>query len=300
MSATNGPSSSNAASIAPAQAGYDLYAVIGNPIAHSKSPVIHARFAEQTGERIEYRSLLAPVDGFEDTVRAFVAAGGRGLNVTVPFKLQAYALADRLSPRAAAAGAVNTLRFDNDGIYGENTDGIGLVTDIETNLKVDLAGARILLLGAGGAARGAVLPILERGPRLLTIVNRTASKAEALAQQFGQAAREAGCALSGGAPEAVEPAPYDVIVNATAGSLTAEVPECDPRAFGPNTLAYDMMYGAQPTVFMRHARSLGAKSSDGLGMLVEQAAESFRIWRGRSPASAPVLAELRATLATPA
>nr|WP_245965138.1 shikimate dehydrogenase [Trinickia dinghuensis] len=283
-------------SIAPAQAGTDLYAVIGNPIAHSKSPVIHTRFAEQTGERIEYRRLLAPVDGFADTVRAFVAAGGRGLNVTVPFKLEAYALADRLSPRASAAGAVNTLRFDADGIYGDNTDGVGLVGDIETNLRVELNGARVLLLGAGGAARGAVLPVLERGPCALTIVNRTAEKAQTLVEQFAQAAREAGCALSGGAPSTIEPIPYDVIVNATAGSLTAEVPECDERAFGPGTLAYDMMYGAQPTVFMRHAQALGARISDGLGMLVEQAAESFWVWRGVRPASAQVLAELRSML----
>jgi shikimate dehydrogenase len=297
MSATNDGSSGGAQAVAPARAGWDLYAVIGHPIAHSKSPIIHSRFAEQTGERVEYRRLLAPVDGFSETVRAFVAAGGRGLNVTVPFKLEAYALADRLSPRAAAAGAVNTLRFDSDGIYGENTDGAGLVTDIENNLKVGLAGASILLLGAGGAARGAVLPMLERGPRKLTIVNRTAAKAEALVEAFAQAAREAGCALSGGAPSAVEPMPYDIIVNATAGSLTAEVPECDSRAFGPNTLAYDMMYGAQPTVFMQHAQTLGARTSDGLGMLVEQAAESFLVWRGVRPASAPVLAELRAMLA---
>jgi shikimate dehydrogenase len=282
--------------IAPAQAGTDLYAVIGNPIAHSKSPVIHARFAEQTGERIEYRRLLAPVDGFVDTVRTFVAAGGRGLNVTVPFKLDAHALADRLSPRASAAGAVNTLRFDADGVYGENTDGVGLVSDIEKNLGVSLNGARVLLLGAGGAARGAVLPMLERGPRSLTIVNRTEHKALSLVEQFARAAQEAGCALTGGAPGAIEPMPYDVVVNATAGSLTAQLPECDERAFGSSTLAYDMMYGAQPTVFMRHAQALGARISDGLGMLVEQAAESFWVWRGVRPATAPVLAELRSLL----
>ncbi|MGN6649151.1 shikimate dehydrogenase [Trinickia sp.] len=273
---------------------------MGNPIAHSKSPVIHSRFALQTGERVEYRRVLAPIDGFEAAVRAFIAAGGRGLNVTVPFKLEAYALADRLSPRAAAAGAVNTLRFDADGIYGDNTDGVGLVRDIETNLKVELSGASVLLLGAGGAARGAILPMLERGPRSLTIVNRTAEKAQALAQQFAQAAREAGCVLSGGGPDAVTPAPYDVIVNATAGSLAAAVPECDDGAFGTGTLAYDMMYGAQPTVFMRHAQALGARISDGLGMLVEQAAESFWVWRGVRPASGPVLAELRALLAASA
>jgi shikimate dehydrogenase len=300
MSAASEAAPHSAEPIAAAAAGVDLYAVIGNPIAHSKSPLIHARFAEQTGERIEYRRLLAPLDAFAPTVRAFIAAGGRGLNVTVPFKLEAYALADRLSPRAAAAGAVNTLRFDADGIYGENTDGVGLVTDIETNLGVRLTGARVLLLGAGGAARGAVLPILERGPHTLTIVNRTAHKAQALIELFSAAALERGCALAGGAAAAVEPRPYDVVVNATAGSLTAALPACDERAYGPGTLAYDMMYGAQPTVFMQYAQSLGATVADGLGMLVEQAAESFSIWRGVRPESAPVLAALRAILAGPA
>jgi shikimate dehydrogenase len=283
--------------VPPASAGYDLYAVVGNPIGHSKSPFIHARFAQQTGERIEYRPLLAPLGGFEQTVQAFAAAGGQGLNVTVPFKLEAHALANKLSARAAAAGAVNTLRIDGDGIYGDNTDGIGLVRDIEANLGVSLTGKSVLLLGAGGAARGVVLPLLERKPCSIAIVNRTADKAEALVEQFAQAAREAGCALAGGGPGAVEPRPYDVIVNATAGSLDAALPECDERAFGRSTLAYDMMYGAQPTVFMRHAHALGARSSDGLGMLVEQAAESFFIWRAVRPASAPVLAELRSMLA---
>ncbi|RQH01094.1 shikimate dehydrogenase [Paraburkholderia dinghuensis] len=278
----------------------DRYAVIGNPVAHSKSPFIHARFAEQTGEHIEYTRLLAPLDGFADEVNAFKAAGGRGLNVTVPFKLEAHALAHRLSPRAAAAGAVNTLRFDADGIFGDNTDGFGLVRDIEANLGVALKGARVLLLGAGGAARGVVLPMLERGPREITIVNRTAAKAHDLIGQFAGAAAEAGCVINGGGPHAVDPAPYDVIVNATAGSLDAALPECDERAFGTRTLAYDMMYGAQPTVFMRHAQSLGARAADGLGMLVEQAAESFYVWRGVRPDSAPVLAALRAQLAAQA
>lgn len=284
----------------PATASRDRYAVIGNPIAHSKSPFIHARFAEQTGEPIEYSHLLAPVEQFEAHVRAFIEAGGRGLNVTVPFKLAAHALADMLSPRAAAAGAVNTLRFDADGIFGENTDGAGLVRDVEVNLGVGLKGARVLLLGAGGAARGVVLPMLERAPDTLTIVNRTAAKADVLVDQFAAAARQAGCALSGGGPHAVGPHAYDVIVNATAGSLDAALPECDDAAFGTGTLAYDMMYGAHPTVFMRHAQSLGARAADGLGMLVEQAAESFFIWRGVRPDGAPVLAALRATLTTPA
>jgi shikimate dehydrogenase len=288
-----------------AAASADRYAVVGNPIAHSKSPFIHAQFAQQTGERVEYGRLLAPLEGFVAEVNAFKAAGGRGLNVTVPFKLEAYALAQRLSPRAAAAGAVNTLRFDADGIFGDNTDGFGLVRDIESNLGVALKGARVLLLGAGGAARGVVLPMLERGPREITVVNRTAAKAHDLIGQFSTAAEAAGCLINGGGPDAVyrdpvEAQPYDVIINATAGSLDAALPECDERAFGTGTLAYDMMYGAQPTVFMRHAQALGARAADGLGMLVEQAAESFYVWRGVRPDGAPVLAALRAQLAAQA
>jgi shikimate dehydrogenase len=275
----------------------DHYAVIGNPVGHSKSPFIHARFAEQTGEPIEYAHLLAPVDAFAPYVRAFMEAGGRGLNVTVPFKLDAHALATTLSPRAAAAGAVNTLRFDADGIYGDNTDGFGLVRDIEVNLGTPLKGARILLLGAGGAARGVVLPMLERAPHTLTIVNRTAAKASALADHFSAAAQAAGCPLAGGGASIIGRGAYDVIINATAGSLDAALPECDDGAFGNGTLAYDMMYGAQPTVFMQHAQSLGARTADGLGMLVEQAAESFYIWRGVRPEGAPVLAQLRQMLA---
>ena len=286
--------------VAKADPQANRYAVIGNPVAHSKSPYIHAQFALQTRERVEYDRLLAPLDGFVEHVQAFRAAGGRGLNVTVPFKLEAHALAQRLSPRAAAAGAVNTLRFDEDGIFGDNTDGFGLVRDVEVNLGVSLEGARVLLLGAGGAARGVVLPMLERRPREITIVNRTAPKAHALIEQFEGAAREFGCLLNGGGPHAVDPKPYDVIVNATAGSLDAALPECDERAFGTNTLAYDMMYGAQPTVFMRHAQALGARAADGLGMLVEQAAESFFVWRGVRPEGAPVLAALRAQLAAQA
>ncbi|KXU90482.1 shikimate dehydrogenase [Paraburkholderia monticola] len=277
----------------------DRYAVIGNPVGHSKSPFIHARFAAQTGEPVEYGHLLAPVDAFVPHVRAFIEAGGRGLNVTVPFKLDAHAFANTLSPRAAAAGAVNTLRVDADGIYGDNTDGFGLVRDIEVNLGVPLKGARILLLGAGGAARGVVLPMLDRAPHTLTIVNRTAQKAEALVEQFAQAASDAHCRLVGGSARAIEAGQYDVIVNATAGSLEAALPECDDRAFGNGTLAYDMMYSAHPTVFMQHAAKLGARGADGLGMLVEQAAESFYVWRGARPDGAPVLAELRALLSAP-
>ena len=277
----------------------DRYAVVGNPVGHSKSPFIHARFAEQTGEPIEYTHLLAPVDAFVPHVRAFIETGGRGLNVTVPFKLEAHALATKLTLRAAAAGAVNTLRFEAGEIHGDNTDGFGLVRDIEGNLATPLRGARILLLGAGGAARGVVLPMLERAPHTLTIVNRTGAKATALVDQFSAAAQAAGCHLSGGSAAAIEPDAYDVVINATAGSLDAALPECDDRVFDGETLAYDMMYGAQPTVFMRHAQTLGARAADGLGMLVEQAAESFYMWRGVRPEGARVLAELRQMLSAP-
>jgi shikimate dehydrogenase len=279
--------------------GVDHYAVIGNPVAHSKSPGIHARFAEQTGEAIEYGRVLGTIGAFAYDVRAFAKAGGRGMNVTVPFKLDAHAFADTLTPRAAAAGAVNTLRFgDADGVLGDNTDGVGLVRDIEGNLGVGLKGARVLLLGAGGAARGVVLPMLDCGVAALTIVNRTASKAQQLVDHFSDAAHAAHVRFSGGGADRVEAGPYDVIVNATAGSLDDSLPDCDDGSFGPGTLAYDMMYGAEPTVFMRHAESLGARSADGLGMLVEQAAESFFLWRGVRPDSGAVLRALRLELST--
>jgi shikimate dehydrogenase len=279
--------------------GVERYAVIGNPVAHSKSPWIHARFAEQTGDAIEYGRVLGTIGAFADDVRAFAQAGGRGMNVTVPFKLDAHAFADTLTPRAAAAGAVNTLRFgDADGVLGDNTDGVGLVRDIEGNLGVGLKGARVLLLGAGGAARGVVLPMLDCGVAALTIVNRTASKAQQLVDHFADAAHAAHVRFSGGGAHSVEAGPYDVIVNATAGSLDDSLPDCDDGSFGPGTLAYDMMYSAQPTVFMRHAQSLGARSADGLGMLVEQAAESFFLWRGVRPESGAVLRALRLELST--
>jgi shikimate dehydrogenase len=285
---------------APGGQGPDRYAVIGNPVAHSKSPAIHASFAQQTGEPVEYDRILAPVDGFAQAVDAFVSAGGCGLNVTVPFKLQAYALATRRSARAQAAGAVNTLRFDRvDGgrieIVGDNTDGVGLVTDVEAQPRVALNGARVLLLGAGGAARGVILPLLERRPRALTIVNRTAARAAELTERFAASARAAGCALEGGAP-GVEHGVYDIVINATAGSLNGAVPVFAAACVGPGTLAYDMMYAAGPTVFMQHAARLSARTVDGLGMLVRQAAESFFVWRGVRPDPAPVLAALRASL----
>jgi shikimate dehydrogenase len=275
----------------------DQYAVIGNPIEHSKSPWIHAKFAAQTGEPIEYGRILGPLGGFLDEAKRFRDAGGRGMNVTVPFKLDAHAFADSLSPRAAAAGAVNTLSFGADGVRGDNTDGVGLVRDIEVNLGVSLKSARILLLGAGGAARGVVLPIFDRAPAALTIVNRTAAKALVLVDQFAENAAQSNVRFSGGGADAAETGQYDVVINATAGSLDAALPDCDDSAFGPGTLAYDMMYGPKPTVFIQHAQKLGARAADGLGMLVEQAAESFFIWRGVRPNGGAVLRELRGALA---
>lgn len=274
----------------------ERYAVIGNPVQHSQSPWIHARFAAQTGENLCYTRLCAPFDGFAETVRDFVARGGCGCNITVPFKLDAYALADTVSPRAAAAGAVNTLRVDVDGrLYGDNTDGVGLVRDIEGNLGVALAGRRVLLLGAGGAARGALLPLLQAELGEIVIVNRTAERAAELAHHFAQCAAEVGCQLIGGG-EAVARGVFDIVINATAGSLAGELPLFDARALGANTLAYDMMYGSQATVFMHYAQRHGASTADGLGMLVEQAAEAFFVWQGVRPESASVLAELRALL----
>jgi shikimate dehydrogenase len=274
----------------------ERYAVIGNPVEHSRSPWIHARFAQQTGEAIEYGRVLGTIGGFEKDARAFIDAGGRGMNVTVPFKLDAHVFADSLTPRAAAAGAVNTLVFNSGSALGDNTDGIGLVRDIEQNLRVGLRGARILLLGAGGAARGVMLPLFDCKPAALTIVNRTAEKARQLVDHFADAARAANLRFSGGAADCVEAGPYDVIINATASSLDASLPECDEASFGPGTLAYDMMYGGEPTVFMRHAQGLGARAADGLGMLVEQAAEAFFVWRGVRPDGSVVLAELRREL----
>jgi shikimate dehydrogenase len=265
----------------------DRYAVIGNPIAHSKSPDIHARFAAQTQQHLIYERLLAPLDGFADAVRTFVRDGGKGLNVTVPFKLEAHALATTLTERAQAAGAVNTLQFNDNGIVGDNTDGVGLVQDIVKNAGVAIAGKSVLLLGAGGAARGVILPLLDQKPARLVLANRTLSKAEELARQFaghGHVEVSTFAALTG---------PFDIVVNATAASLSDDVPPISPNVFARHALAYDMMYGKEPTVFMQFATGHGAQVRDGLGMLVEQAAESFYLWRGVRPDTAAVFAELR-------
>ena len=270
----------------------DRYAVIGHPIAHSKSPQIHAAFARQTAQDISYEAILAPLDGFVATVQAFRAAGGRGMNVTVPFKLEAFALADRHTPRARAAGAVNTLAFGADGILGDNTDGAGLVCDLTVNLGCALQGRRVLLLGAGGAARGAILPLLGERPAVLAIANRTMAKAEELVRAFAADAGET--RLSASSFAALAGQSFDVIINATAASLSDDVPPLPPGLYADGALAYDMMYGRGDTAFMAAARTDGAaRVADGLGMLVEQAAESFTLWRGIRPDSRAVLAELR-------
>lgn len=297
------------------------YAVFGNPISHSRSPAIHAAFAAQTGEDIVYTAILAPLDGFAASVRDFIAAGGRGANVTVPFKEEAFRLADRLTPRAELAGAVNTLIFaapDSSTadapapITGDNTDGAGLLRDLEHNLGCRIAGRRVLLLGAGGAARGALGLLLAAGPAQVFIANRTAEKAAALARQFAQhlacaAAADAGAppaaapaspALAGGAFAELAGNDFDLVINATAASLKGEVPPLPAGIYAPGSLAYDMMYSPDgDTPFLAAARAAGAaRCADGLGMLVEQAAEAFFVWRGVRPDSGAVLAALRATM----
>ena len=267
----------------------ELYAVFGNPVAHSRSPRIHAAFARQTGERLCYETRLAPLDGFADAVRQFIQAGGKGANVTVPFKEEAFRLADELSPRALAAQAVNTLSFTAGRVFGDNTDGAGLVRDIENNLAFPIAGRRVLLLGAGGAARGVILPLLEQNPATLTIANRNADKARTLAELAASRARGTGFAELAGQS-------FDLIINATSASLAGATLPLPDGIFAAGSLAYDMMYGKDETPFLAQARNPGAaRRSDGLGMLVEQAAESFFIWRQKRPQTRDLLAELRAS-----
>ena len=263
----------------------DRYAVIGNPIAHSKSPWIHAEFARQTRQDIEYTRLEAPLAGFARSVEEFRGAGGRGANVTVPFKEQAFDLCrDALSARARAAGVVNTLIFEAAGLRGDNTDGIGLLRDITVNLGRAVAGKRVLLMGAGGAAQGVLGPLLAAQPQRLVIANRTAARSRSLAQRFG--------ATAGGGYGDLGNAQFDLLINATSSGLTDEAPPLPPGAFAPGALGYDMVYG-RDTPFLAIARAAGAEARDGAGMLVEQAAESFLLWRGVRPETAPVLAALR-------
>ncbi len=271
----------------------DHYVVFGNPIAHSKSPLIHRLFAEQTGESLDYQAALAPLDGFAAFAKAFFQSG-LGANVTVPFKEQAYRLADLLTERGRRAGAVNTLAKQADGtLLGDNTDGAGLVRDLMVNHGIALKDRRILLLGAGGAVRGVLEPLLAEEPYVLVIANRTVEKAEQLAKEFA----ELGPVLPAGYDWLEEP--VDVIINATSASLSGELPPIASSLIQPGeTFCYDMMYGKEPTAFCRWATEHQAgQAVDGLGMLVEQAAEAFFLWRGVRPDSAPVLAELRRLMA---
>jgi shikimate dehydrogenase len=260
----------------------DKYCIFGNPIAHSKSPLIHASFAHQTGEDIEYRAIFAPSEGFAEALRAFIAAGGKGANVTLPFKQEACRLATRLTARAGQAGAVNTLSFNGNEILGDNTDGVGLLRDITRLLNAPLRDRRILLLGAGGAARGVLGPLLGEAPALVSIANRSVERAHLLAEQFAPLGP-----VVGGAYDELDGI-FDIVINATSASLSGAMPPLPPGIFAPDSLAYDMMYGKN-TPFCTFARAQGAAQvSQGLGMLLEQAAESFFIWRGIRPDCAPV------------
>ena len=283
----------------------DRYLVIGNPIAHSRSPEIHAAFARQTGEFIVYDRLLVPAepaDAFARAVDAFLAGGGRGLNVTLPFKERAFAYAREHSPRALLAGAVNTLKAEGDFVFGDNTDGPGLVTDLRDRLAFDLHGRSVLLLGAGGAARGVVMSLLQAGVSRLTIANRTAAKAQALAAHFNGAPQVRRMSLAPVEAVALADAGRaDLVVNATSSGVLRGELALPAGIFDGCALAYDCVYAAQPTAFMRQARAGGAaRAADGLGMLVEQAAESFLIWRGVRPDTGPVYRMLRDAITAPA
>jgi shikimate dehydrogenase len=275
----------------------DLYCVMGNPVEHSKSPWIHARFAELTGQPLRYEKRLVPLGGFAEAVRAFRAEGGRGCNVTVPFKFESPQLASRLTPRAQLAQAANTLRFEPDGLLGDNTDGVGLVSDIRRNAGVDPSGRDVLLAGAGGAASGVLGPLIESKPRRIVVANRAAGKAQALVQRHAELASQAGVVLESCALDAIAGA-FDIVLNATAASMSGSGVPVSASVLKPGALALDMMYGPPAHDFLVWASEHGAHGRDGLGMLVEQAAEAFLVWRGVRPESAGVLAELRAALAS--
>ena len=278
----------------------DRYAVMGHPVSHSRSPQIHALFAKATGQLMTYERIDPEPDRFEAAVARFRSEGGKGLNITLPFKERAFALADGQTARASAAGAANTLDFREGQVFADNTDGVGLVRDIVQNQRFMLQQKHILLLGAGGAARGVVLPLLAEQPARLVVANRTAARAFAILSELKASGtitddlmrRAEACGL-----EDIPAEPFDVVINATSSSLTGAVPEVPQGVFGPHTLAYDMMYGRGQTPFLKLAQANGAPHlADGLGMLVEQAAESFYLWRHVLPATAAVLQQLRAEL----
>ena len=272
----------------------DRYAVIGHPVAHSQSPRIHAMFAAQTGQDIAYDKLLAPVDAFAETVKAFVAEGGRGANVTLPFKLEAFELADEVSERARHARAANTLSFSDAQTSADNTDGIGLVRDIEINLDFKLREKRVLLIGAGGAARGVLLPLLQAGPARLVIANRTVERAIQLACSTQDQSAAEHIEVSACGFDELSGQHFELVINATSSSLSDELPPLPDDLFAAGALAYDMVYGKGLTSFLAYAEANNAQRlADGLGMLVEQAAESFLIWRGVRPETQPVMLALR-------
>ncbi len=266
----------------------DRYGVVGNPIAHSRSPEIHQRFARQARQHLSYERIEAPLDGFEDKALSLREAGYGGLNVTLPFKIDAAKLADDLTARARIAGAVNTLKFDGDTIIGDNTDGIGFVRDLRERLKFSFSDCTVLILGAGGVVRGLIGSLLDESPRWLAVANRSHKRAEELAEEFGVEAIHF---------DEIPAEHFDLIINGTSTSLHHEAPAIDPDTFNDCVLAYDLVYAAEPTPFMQLAQSGGAKNVvDGLGMLIEQAAESFLLWRGVRPDTGAVYRELRELL----
>lgn len=271
----------------------DKYVVFGNPVAQSKSPLIHTWFAEQTGQALSYDKQLVAEDGFEQAADAFFNAGGKGMNITVPFKLDAYSYAARLTPRARRAGAVNTLAKQEDGtVLGDNTDGVGMVSDITDNLGWRLNNKRVLILGAGGAVRGVLEPLLAQSPAQLVIANRTVSKALQLVKGFKDLGKLQACGFAD-----LEGLSFDLIINGTSSSLSGDLPPLPEGLVSAETCCYDMMYGAEPTVFLQWAQAQGSEHcADGLGMLVYQAAESFELWRGVRPSVQPVIEKIRAEL----
>ena len=274
--------------------GSDRYAVFGNPIKHSKSPQIHAAFAAQCAQKIQYRAVRVEEGEFATATARFFADGGRGLNITLPFKRAAFEFADELSPRAQQAGAVNTLSWTENGrCLGDNTDGVGLIRDMIANLGWSVAAQRVLVLGAGGAVRGVLEPLLRERPAQLLLVNRTVGKAVQLAQDFSGLGP-----VAGGGFDSLEGRRFDLLINGTSASLSGDLPPLPDSLLTERSCCYDMMYGSEPTVFMRWAAQHTAWAvADGLGMLVEQAAESFYIWRQLRPQTRPVIAELRAAMA---
>ncbi|MBF6631157.1 MAG: shikimate dehydrogenase [Comamonas sp.] len=281
----------------PSSASADLYCVMGHPVAHSRSPWIHTRFAQLTQQSLQYERRLVPLQGFAADLQAYIAAGGKGCNVTVPFKLDAAQAAHTQSPRVALAAAANTLVIDAEGrIHADNTDGLGLVADITRNAQVSISGQDIVLIGSGGAAAGVLGPLLEQQPRRIVVCNRTFNKAQALVEQHAELAKLQKVELLALEQQGLE-GNFDIIINATAASLQGAGIPVPASVLRPGSLAYDMMYGPAAAPFLQWAAQHGAVGRDGLGMLVEQAAESFALWRGVRPPSQQVLQELRDVLA---